>query len=206
MGNLFIAKPLPKKLNQNSRFQANSLKLLHLGEVREEQLPHILEEFLQVGSGMYQNFQLQIVGGCSDKNLYSKVRNLSSRYPGLVAIDNFYYYNKISGESFKVVDNFHFIKALEASDAVIKIQLSEKYAASAVVADCINFAVPVITISGSESASQVRELWSDFAINGISRDEIADVLSQFSSSKIDVVQAFELAHKNRECFNDLFLN
>ena len=146
------------------------------------------------------------MGGCSDKALYSKVLNLASKYPGLVAVGDFHFYDKISGESFKVVDNFRFIKALAASDAVIKIQLSEKYAASAVVADCINHAVPVITMSGSESAGQVKELWSDFTINDTSRSEIADLFDRISSSKVDVTEAFELAQKNRESFNDLFLD
>jgi GT2 family glycosyltransferase len=206
MGNLFIAKPLLNESSQSAIIPASSLKLLHLGEVREEQLPNILELVLEVGSENYRNFGLQIVGGCSDRALYSKILNLTSRYPGLVTIDDFYFYDKIAGESFKVVDNFRFIKALEVSDAVIKIQLSEKYAASAVVADCINLAVPVITISGSESASQVRELWSDFTIKDTSRTEIARVMNRISNSKNDKCEAYELAQKNRESFNDLFLN
>jgi hypothetical protein len=206
MGNLFIAKPSPSKQIKDSKHNPNSLNLLHLGEVREERLPEILEEFLKVGSEMFENLSLQIIGGCAGKDLHSRILRLSTRYPDVAITNDFHLYNKIAGESFKVVDNFHITKALEKSNAVIKIQLSEKYAASAVVADCINLAVPVITISGSESASQVRELWSDFTINSTSRAEIAGVLNRISNSKIDVTEAFELAQKNRESFNDLFLN
>ncbi len=181
------------------------LKLSHLGEIRETQTPNYLRKFLQTNINRQVKIKVKVIGGCTNKSLFKKMLRLASNYPNNLDIVDFYFYNQSSRDNYKVVSEVKMIQALQSCHAAIKIQLAEKYAASAVVADCINLGVPVITLSGTESASQVKDLWPYLTIKDVSEQEINRVLNELEYSSFDKTLPFKISKENRKFFNELFI-
>jgi GT2 family glycosyltransferase len=203
MGSLFNTFHNPNVGIIGSDSKETYLKLLHLGEIRETQTPNYLQKFLQ--TNVNRQVKIKVMGGCTNKSLFKKMLKLASNYPNNLNLDDFYFYNQSSRDSYQVVPDINIIHALRKSHAAIKIQLNEKYAASAVVADCINLGVPVITLSGTESASQVKDLWPYLTIKDLSEQEIDRVLNELENSSFDKTLSFKISKENRKFFNELFI-
>jgi glucosyl-dolichyl phosphate glucuronosyltransferase len=141
--------------------KAKNIRVGFFGELRlASQLDLIHNLILEIGK---QDSQIVVIvaGSTKSKVIYSKLFKLARDNPRVLDISTFTLYKTF----YRDVSNQQYRQALEKCDVVCKVQIEEKDAGSAVVADCISLGIPVITLRDTEACLSTTPLFEELVVD-----------------------------------------
>jgi hypothetical protein len=152
------------------------------GEIRDESVISLIEKVL-TKSKNFQGFNFKFVGGYKDVKMIEKLRSLQRKFPESIDLELCRSYKSGLGNGYRVIAVHEYSKALREVNAVLKLQISERYAASAVVQDAYSQGTPVIALENTESGVQITKTTPTLLLKELTSEELHRVKDEILKLK-----------------------
>jgi GT2 family glycosyltransferase len=168
IGNLFASPDLAR----NSSGETFTFGIF--GEVRDEEIFSLIQKVLTYKEVIH-TFKFKFVGGYKDDRMIEKLRALREEFPDFIDLELCRSYKPDIDNGYRVIAIHEYARALREVNAVIKLQIVESLAASAVVQDAYSQGTPVIALRNTESGEQVFKVTPTLLLTEFSPGELKRV-------------------------------